>query len=51
VTPPASKNGEPKYTSVLGVPPINSPEDAVKASISKDVKELIRLAWKMKFGE
>jgi hypothetical protein len=48
---PATKDEEVQYTVVLGVPPINSAQDAVKASISKGLKDLIRLGRKIKFGE
>lgn len=29
-----SKNGEPKYTTVLEIPPVDSPESAVKVAIA-----------------
>ena len=29
-----SDNGEPKYTTVLEIPPVNSPESAVKVAIA-----------------
>ena len=33
---------EPEYTVVLGLPPVNSPEDAVKVAIVGYVKQLLR---------
>jgi hypothetical protein len=46
----AAPGAEPKYTIVLGVPPVNSAEDAVKATVVKDFKDLVRRAeeagWK-----
>ena len=48
---PATKDEEAQYTVVLGVPPINSAQDAVKASISKELKELIKLGGQIKFGK
>ena len=33
VIPPESKGQEPQYTRALGVQPINSPQDAVKADL------------------
>jgi len=32
------ENGEPKYTTVLEIPPVNSPESAVKVAIASKGK-------------
>jgi len=44
VTPVTSKKDEPQYTIVLGMPPVNSAQDAVKAAVLGGFKELVRLA-------
>jgi hypothetical protein len=33
---------EPEYKVVLGVPPVNSPEDAIKVAVVGEVRKLIR---------
>lgn len=38
--PPESPNEEPEYKMVLGKPPINSPEDAVKAALVAIYRQL-----------
>jgi hypothetical protein len=35
----AVENGEPKYTTVLEIPPVDSPESAVKVAIAAKAKE------------
>jgi hypothetical protein len=34
------ENGEPQYTTVLEIPPVDSPESAVKVAIAEKVKAL-----------
>ena len=41
---PASQGEEPKYTIVLGVPPVNSAQDAVKAAVLGGFKQLVEVA-------
>jgi hypothetical protein len=40
---PASQGHEPEYKVVLGVPPINSAQDAVKAGVLADFKKLVEI--------
>jgi hypothetical protein len=40
---PASQKEEPQYTIVLGVPPVNSAQDAVKAAVLGGFKKLVAL--------
>jgi hypothetical protein len=40
--PAARKKAEPEYKIVLGLPPANSPEDAVKVAVVSEVKKLLR---------
>jgi hypothetical protein len=35
---------EPQYTVVLGLPPVNSPQDAVKVAVVGAIKKLIRIS-------
>ena len=48
---PTPNQGEDPYVIVLGVAPVNSAQDAVRASVPKAHKDLIRLARKIKFGK
>jgi hypothetical protein len=41
---PASSATEPEYTVVLGVPPVNSANDAVKAAAVEEVTRLLGIA-------
>ena len=34
-----SENGDPKYTTVLEIPPVDSPESAVKVAIAAKAKD------------
>lgn len=44
VTPITSKEEEPQYTIVLGLPPVNSAQDAVQAAVVGGFKKLVRIA-------
>lgn len=39
---PTREKPEPEYIFVLGVPPVNSPQDAVKVAIVGAIKKLLR---------
>jgi hypothetical protein len=47
---PASQKEESQYKIVLGVPPVNSAQDAVKVAIVGGFKKLIRLAEQIRDG-
>jgi hypothetical protein len=34
-----TENGEPKYTTVLEIPPVDSPESAVKVAIASKARK------------
>jgi len=39
---PASQGKEPEYKIVLGVPPVNSAQEAVRAAVLADFKKLVK---------
>jgi len=41
---PASQGKEPEYKIVLGVPPLNSAQEAVRAAVLADFKKLVKIA-------
>jgi hypothetical protein len=44
---PASQGNETEYKVVLGVPPVNSAQDAVKAAVLADFKKLVEIGRKI----
>jgi hypothetical protein len=51
VTPSTSKKEEPQYTIILGLPPVNSAQDAVKVAVLGGCKKLIQLAEQILEGK